>query len=301
MADQYTVIGATGGPGLGVFLRLAQMGESVVGIARNQARISQVEAILKAQGLSTARLIQADLSVISGPLLADLAATTHLVGASRAPFITSLAAGMPKLEQIVAIGSTRIYSRFADARKAEMQVMVDYLEGQAVPYTILHPSLIYGGTGYNNVERVRSLLRFCPLIPLVDSGSSLIQPVHNDDVVRAVLAAFGNLDVLGKTIVVAGPVAVPYEEFIQAIAREMGKHANCFDLPVPLLLMLAAALRWIPLLPSIKSDEIRRLTEDKNFSVSAMHSLLGFDPMPLKRGLRVFYGMDEAGEHFAEW
>lgn len=301
MAEHYTVIGATGGPGLGVFLRLAQLGESVLGIARNQARISQVEAILKAQGLSGARLIQADLSLISGPLLAELSDTTHLVGASRAPFITSLVAGMPDLKHIVTLGSTRIYTRFPDQRKAEMQAMVDYLAGQSVPYTILHPTLIYGGTGYNNVERVRSVLRFFPFIPLPDSGNALIQPVHNDDVVRAFLAAFRSQDVLGKTIVVAGPMALPYEDFIQAIAREMGKKAHCFNMPVVLLYMLAALSRWFPLVPSIKSDEIRRLREDKNFPIADMQELLGFEPMPLKKGLSVFYSLDEAGEHFAAW
>lgn len=301
VSDHYTVIGATSGPGLGVFLKLAQSRQSVVGVARDTGRINQVEAILKTQNLSSAKLIQIDLQGDEPLAEAVLQDTTHLIGASRAPFIQKLAVKMPNLQYILSLGSTRIFTRYPDQRKAEMQEMVDFLANQTIPHTILHPSLIYGGTGYNNVERIRSLLRFLPLIPLPSGGKALIQPVHNDDVVRAVLAALANPKAINKTIVIAGPKAIRYADFIQAIGKHIKKKAICFSLPLPLLIMLADLTRIIPLVPSIGSMEILRLSEDKDFSIAEMQDLLGVRPIPVEEGLKIFYSLDEVSDHFARF
>ena len=54
---------------------------------------------------------------------------------------------------------------------------------------MLHPTMIYGAQGEDNVQRLAALLRRLPLVPLPDGGTALVQPIHQDDVTRAIRAA----------------------------------------------------------------------------------------------------------------
>jgi hypothetical protein len=51
------------------------------------------------------------------------------------------------------------------------------------------------------------------------------------------------------------------------------------------LLRAAAPLTALPGLPHIRGDEIRRLLEDKSFSIAAMIATLGVRPISLDEGL----------------
>jgi hypothetical protein len=51
------------------------------------------------------------------------------------------------------------------------------------------------------------------------------------------------------------------------------------------LIAAATLSRLLPLLPTIRPAEIRRLTEDKAFDIAAMRALLRFEPVPLEVGL----------------
>ena len=54
---------------------------------------------------------------------------------------------------------------------------------------MLHPTMIYGAQGEDNVQRLAALLRRLPFVPLPGGGRALVQPIHQDDVTRAIRAA----------------------------------------------------------------------------------------------------------------
>jgi hypothetical protein len=56
-------------------------------------------------------------------------------------------------------------------------------------------------------------------------------------------------------------------------------------LPASLLMALSPLTRALPFLPRIGAEEIRRLTEDKAFDITAMRETLGVHPIPLAEGL----------------
>src|ERR1700721_3003948 len=43
--------------------------------------------------------------------------------------------------------------------------------------------------GEDNVQRLAALLRRLPIVPLPDGGRALVQPIHQDDVTRAIRVA----------------------------------------------------------------------------------------------------------------
>lgn len=151
---------------------------------------------------------------------------------------------------------------------------------------MLHPTMIYGAQGEDNVQRLARLLRRLPVIPLPGGGKALVQPIYQDDVTRCILAAIDIVWTGPEAIVIAGPSPLPYADFVRAIARALGLRSPRI-VPVPGALLIAAAplTRVLPGFPTIRATEIRRLLEEKAFEVEAMQDRLGIAPIPLADGL----------------
>jgi nucleoside-diphosphate-sugar epimerase len=151
---------------------------------------------------------------------------------------------------------------------------------------MLHPTMIYGAQAEDNVQRLAALMRRLPLLPLPGGGHSLVQPVHQEDVTAALLAALERTPSLSGTLVLAGPEAMAYRDFCAAVARAAGIAPRpVLPLPSPLLMALAPLTRALPFLPSIGAEEIRRLTENKAFDIAPARAALGFAPRSLESGL----------------
>ncbi len=113
----------------------------------------------------------------------------------------------------------------------------------------------------------------------------MVQPIHQDDLTRCMLAALGRDWREAETIVVAGPAPVSYGDFVRAVARAAGLGAVRI-VPVPVgLLMALSPVTVLPLLPRVRIAELRRLLEDKDFAIDAMVARLGVRPMGLTDGL----------------
>jgi nucleoside-diphosphate-sugar epimerase len=156
---------------------------------------------------------------------------------------------------------------------------------------MLHPTMIYGAAGEDNVQRLAALLRRLPVVPLPGGGRSLVQPIHQDDVTRSIRAAL-DYDWIGpSSMVVAGPEAVSYGTFVRAVAAAAGLRRPLI-VPVSggLLVALAPLSRWIRSLPDVRPEEVRRLLEDKAFDITEMRRVLGIEPVPLGEGLARTFG-----------
>ncbi len=123
-------------------------------------------------------------------------------------------------------------------------------------------------------------------MPLPGGGRALVQPIHQDDVTRAIRAALDHAWDGPHSLVIAGPDPIAYADFVRAIATAARlRPPRIITLPATPLVALASILRYIPLLPRIRPEEIRRLLEDKAFDIRPMVDTLGFTPMPLAEGL----------------
>ncbi len=155
---------------------------------------------------------------------------------------------------------------------------------------MLHPTMVYGAQGEDNVRRLAALARWLPVLPLPGGGRSLVQPIHQSDVTRAILAALEHPWVGPHAMVICGPEPISYGDFVRAVAVASGM-AVPRVLPVPAapLISLAALTRCIPGLPTVKGAEIRRLLEDKAFDTGPMRDVLGLTPMSLASGLALTF------------
>jgi uncharacterized protein YbjT (DUF2867 family) len=146
--------------------------------------------------------------------------------------------------------------------------------------------MIYGAQGENNVQRLAALLRRLPVVPLPGGGRGLVQPIYQDDVTSCIRAALRRAWTGPRALVIAGPAPVTYADLLRAIARAARLPSpRILALPAAPLMAAAALTRLLPLVPTVRPAEIRRLLEDKAFSVAEMAEVLDIRGIPLEEGL----------------
>lgn len=276
------VIGASGRSGAALVRALLARGIAVQPVARDPRR-------WQAAGVSPHPLLAplriADLTD-SFDLRAALADASRIVSTAHARTTNFLLEEAPPGARLVLLGSTRRYTRWLDKHGEGVLRGETELLGSGRPGVMLHPTMIYGAEGENNVRRLAALLKRLPILPLPGGGRALVQPIHQDDVTACIVAALDVPWTEPRTLTIAGPAPLPYADFVRAVAAAAGlRQPRIAAVPAGILMALAPIAARVPGLPAVSPDEIRRLQEDKAFDISPMFATLGVRPMPLAEGL----------------
>jgi len=219
-----------------------------------------------------------------------LADATHVVSTAHARHAQAILAAAPAAAKFIFLGSTRKFTRFPDAHARGVLAGEATFLASGRPGVMLHPTMIYGAQGEDNVQRLAALLRRLPFVPLPGGRRALVQPIHQSDVTRAMLAALARDWAGPTTLVIAGPNPLAYADFVRAVAAA-AHLAPPRIISVPATLLLAAApLTRLPFVPRVRRSEIRRLLEDKTFSIAPMREHLGVEPLRLADGLGRTFG-----------
>lgn len=275
------LVGATGRSGAALARALAAAGVPFVPVARSAAKWAALGLPGEAR---TADLRDADA------LRRALAGAERVVSTAHARWAPALLAAAEPGASFVLMGSTRRFSQWPDAHGDGVRAGEAAFLAAGRPGVMLHPTMIYGAQGEDNVQRLAALLARLPVAPLPGGGRALVQPIHQDDVTRCLMAALRLRWEKPETVVIAGPSPMPYRDFLRAVAAAAGLRAPRI-LPIPALPLrwLAPLTRIVPGLPRVSGDEIRRLTEDKAFDIGPMRRILGVEPIPLDRGLALTF------------
>lgn len=279
--DLVAVLGASGRSGADLCRAMSAAGMPFVPVVRDQAR-------WRAVGLpEPARL--ADLADFAA-LAAALADARTVVSTAHASWTPQIIAAAPPDAGLVLMGSTRRFSQWPDAHGDGVRAGEAALLASGRAGVMLHPTLIYGLAEQGDVQRLAALLAKLPLAPLPAGGQALVQPIHQSDVTRCLLAAINQPWARPETVVIAGPEPMAYRSFLAAVAAAAGLRAPpILPLPAMALRALARVGGLVPGLPRIDADAIRRLTEDRAFDIGRMRDCLGVDPVPLSAGLAMTF------------
>ena len=271
------VVGASGRSGAALCRALAAGGVAFVPVVRDAARWA-----------ATALPGHPALADLHDPAslrraLATAAAVVSCAHARHAPAILEAA---PACRRFVFLGSTRKHTQWPDAHAAGVLAGEAAFLASGRPGVMLHPTMIYGAQGEDNVQRLARLLRRLPLVPLPGGGRSLVRPIYQGDVTRSLRAAL-DADWTGpEALVIAGADALPYAGFVRAVAFAAGlPPPRIVAVPGRLLRWAAPLSRALPGVPTVRAAELRRLTEDKSFGIEAMVQRLGVTPLGLAEGL----------------
>jgi uncharacterized protein YbjT (DUF2867 family) len=279
--DAVHVLGASGRSGSALYRALLAEDVQVVPVVRSPARWA-------ATGLAGAARI-ADLTD-EAALRAALSGATRIVSCAHARHATAVLAASPAKAAFVFLGSTRKFSRWPDAHGDGVRAGEAAFIASGRPGVMLHPTMIYGAQGEDNVQRLAALLRRLPLVPLPGGGAALVQPIHQNDVTRSLLAALRQHWVRPCSLVIAGPAPLPYADFVRAVAQAAGlPPPRIVPIPAAALQLAALTTRFLPGIPTIHRHEIRRLLEHKAFDTGPMIARLGVEPMTIHTGLETLF------------
>ncbi|EUK19375.1 SDR family oxidoreductase [Commensalibacter papalotli (ex Servin-Garciduenas et al. 2014)] len=272
------VIGASGRSGLALIKELQNHGCTVIALVRSPEKWQQTN-------------IDCEFRIIDlkGPLsllTSALQDATHIVSTAHARHASIIIKAGPKEATYIFLGSTRKFTKWPDSHGNGVLVGEHAFLKSERTGIFLHPTMIYGSQGENNVQRLAKILKKLPVIPLPDGGKALVQPIHQSDVTKAILSALSKDWKEANSIVIAGGSVISYKEFIQIIMYHAGIKPKAFiPLPISLLKIAAFFTKFVPFIPTIEPTEIQRLVEDKNFDITEMENKLSFTPIPFSKGI----------------
>lgn len=250
------MLGGSGFVGRAVARRLAARGDTVIVPSRQPARtrglavlpgVRVVEADIHAEGALDGLMEGADavlnlVGILSGePGRGFQRAHVELPGrAARA----ALAAGVPVLLHMSALNADpEGPSEYLRSRGAGESALQAGLAGSPVRSIILRPSVIFGAEDqFTNM--LAALVERFPVIPL-GSPAARFQPVHVEDVARAVLTCLDDPEISGA-FPLAGPEVLTLHEIVRFIARTLHCRRLVIPLPLPLAMAQATAFEFPP-------------------------------------------------------
>lgn len=277
------LIGASGHTGRRAARRLARQGARLVCMSHDPSHRHRIPAhpnISIAPGSAESR---DDILRLAD----DAQAVVSLAHIRYAPGIARALGDLGRPVRFVAMSSTRGLSRFPTpmreiVRQAEHGVRN---APESVRWTILRPSMIFGGPDDNNLERMARALRRWRLAPVLGSGRNLWQPVFVLDLVEAIVAAIERPAAIGRDYTLAGPQPMAYRDVVRAVARAAGT-PKVFFLPIPAPPALALARLWRLARPRSRLYEtLQRFGEDRAFDIEPARRDLDFRPIPFENAL----------------
>ncbi len=138
-------------------------------------------------------------------------------------------AGVRRVIQISALGADETaFSAYHLSKRAAD----DTLRGLNLDWFVLRPSLIYGRGGKSADLFMK--LAALPLIPVIDDGQQVLQPVHIKDVVATILLCLTSTE-SRKTIDIAGSETITFAEWLQTMRHAQRlPRARLFHIPFAL-------------------------------------------------------------------
>ena len=212
----------------------------------------------------------------------------HLAGHRFTPLLVRTMGEEERDLRLLVVSSTRLLSRYPTPVRESVRAAEEAVEAAppSISWTILRPSMIFGGPEDRNMERIAQMLARRRFFPLFGSGRNLVQPLFVRDLVRAHIACLERPETGRRSYTLAGPEAVTFRTLVRAVARASGSKPPLF-VPLPRTPCLLAARLLCKIWPRspLNPEVVQRFGEDKRFDISPARRDLAFDPTPLEKAL----------------
>lgn len=278
------VTGGSGFLGGYVIHELLQHGHAVSALARSDEaaqRVAELGAAVIPGDLDDHVSTQAAFSHAEAESLVNLAS----LGFGHAPTIVR-AAEEAGLNRAIFVSTTAIYTRLAAPSKDIRIASEGTIRSSKLAWTIVRPTMIYGGPGDRNIARLLRALECWPLLPIPRRGGGMQQPVHVADVAHAIVTALERPHSVGQEYELAGPDAIPLRQLVTEAGAAAGRCPQLVPVPLALAVGAVRAHELLSRRPRLKAEQVRRLAEDKAFNINQAAADLGYRPRSFTEGVR---------------
>jgi len=163
----------------------------------------------------------------------------------------------------------------------------ELVRGSGIPSTILRPSLIYG-PGDQFTIRLSEMIRLSPVLPVIGSGRSKVQPLFINDMASCIMKAVSSDAYVNELYELGGPEQLSYEEVTRAIAAALGISRPALHLPLFFMQSMAQVMETVLPKPPVTTDQLIMLQEDTVCSMKDIRDAFGVEPITFQKGLSTF-------------
>ena len=161
------------------------------------------------------------------------------------------------------------------------------VKASGMTYTILRPSLIYGPGDLFTI-RLAEMIRLSPVLPVIGTGRSKVQPIFIEDISECLAKIAGSDAHLNRTYEVGGPEQLTYEQVTKAIAAALGVDRPTVHMPLFFMRSMAKVAEAILPKPPVTTDQLIMMQEDNVCDLRDIREVFGIEPVRFREGLSRF-------------
>ena len=196
------------------------------------------------------------------------------------------------INRLLVFSSTSVVSKQSSDEPQERQLvdqlaaaessLQSFCKRHDMALTIFRPSMVYGYGADQNIMRIAAFIRRFGWMILAGGAQGLRQPVHADDLVDAVLAAWNNDRTFGKIYNLAGAEQLTYRAMVERVFHGLGRKPRIISLPLPVYrfaLRLAAIMTRF----SYTAEMANRMSQNLVYDYQPAAQDFAFCPQPFLR------------------
>lgn len=197
------------------------------------------------------------------------------------------------VERAILVHTTGIYSKFKIASQEYKEIekkVLDLAKDSHCPIsiTILRPTMIYGDLCDRNMSKFIKMVDKLRIMPVINHGNSLIQPVNARDLGKAFFIVLMSPDeTAGKAYDLSGNKPIKMIDVFKLISQELNKNTFFISVPLSLGVFMARVLKAITLGKINYIERVQRMGEDRSYSHDDATRDFGYRPMSFEEGIRI--------------
>lgn len=170
------------------------------------------------------------------------------------------------INRAIFISTTAMFTQLNASTKVIRQAAEKAIIESGINFTILRPTMIYGTEKDRNMCRMIKLLNKTPVFPVFGSGQYLQQPIHVDDLAKAIVQALKSKNTYYKAYNLSGKDEIAFNNVIDTTSKLLNKKVKRIHVPVKPVLIGLKGYEKVSKHPILKAEQVLRLNENKNFS-----------------------------------
>jgi nucleoside-diphosphate-sugar epimerase len=208
------------------------------------------------------------------------------------PHLPALAAA--GVLRVVAFGSTSRYGKAGSSSPDERSLvrrlasaeasLAASCEAHAITWTLLRPTLIYGSGRDRNVTSIARVAGRLGFFAVAGAGRGLRQPVHADDLARAVVAVLGSPATANRSYNLGGGETLTYREMVERVLEAVGCEHRVLSLPTGALRLALGLLRLVPGFRHVRPEMADRMNHDLVYDSTEAVRDFGYRARPFAPG-----------------
>ncbi len=194
--------------------------------------------------------------------------------------------------RVIAFSSTSMFTK-KDSPSKRDQLLVKKLqhaehnsiqrcEALGIPWTILRPTMIYGGRLDKNISRIASFIQRYGFFLLPRQSAGLRMPVHAGDLATATLRILNNPCTANKEYNLGGGESLPYYELVTRIFSTLDKKPRIISVPFSYIATMLHIANAFHLIADADTEILRRMSEDLVFDHTLAVVDFDYSPRPFR-------------------